>query len=351
MIYKRNKKNVVILFSKNEGFSLIELIVVITIMAILTTILAPMLLRYIAQSRAAACTSNRAAFVRYYSVYEIDAGASGTVPEFLSAAKSDGLPSDDICPGGGECTFKIEGGRLLAICDVHDNIEEGAAAVPEITQPSFFVQFSGLTGATVEVYQHGVWKTYGTNYSNSALVEGIDDVVSSLRVKKGGMAYSFFNVRPNTPENTTPFVVPIATITITNNSGLIALQTGLTQSDWVYNYASLAAGETVSYTVINNGNTFYLVLYPKGQLALRVPITNIAGPIPVSDYTYTISFPSNITVNRISQSDWIYNPVPSGVSSVELLISNQTTTFIYTPNGGSQKTITITADGASQPAW
>ena len=37
----------------NKGFSLIELIIVITIMAILTALLAPQLLRYVEQSRAA----------------------------------------------------------------------------------------------------------------------------------------------------------------------------------------------------------------------------------------------------------------------------------------------------------
>ena len=38
---------------KNKGFSLIELIIVITIMAVLTAILAPQLLRYVEQSREA----------------------------------------------------------------------------------------------------------------------------------------------------------------------------------------------------------------------------------------------------------------------------------------------------------
>ena len=41
-----NKKN-------NKGFSLIELVIVITIMVILTALLAPQLLRYVEQSRAA----------------------------------------------------------------------------------------------------------------------------------------------------------------------------------------------------------------------------------------------------------------------------------------------------------
>ena len=38
---------------KNKGFSLIELIIVITIMAILTTVLAPQLLRYVEKAREA----------------------------------------------------------------------------------------------------------------------------------------------------------------------------------------------------------------------------------------------------------------------------------------------------------
>ena len=44
--------------STNKGFSLIELIIVITIMAILTAVLAPQLLRYVEQSRVAKDESN-----------------------------------------------------------------------------------------------------------------------------------------------------------------------------------------------------------------------------------------------------------------------------------------------------
>ena len=116
----------------NRGFSLIELIIVITIMAILTTILTPMLLRYIEQSRAAACASNRDAFVRYYAVYEIEAEVDTTVPAFLSAAKIDGLPSDKICPGGGECAFELNDGHMSVFCSIH---AEGGPDEP-VTTPT-----------------------------------------------------------------------------------------------------------------------------------------------------------------------------------------------------------------------
>ena len=352
MTMKQNMKKPESCHNKNMGFSLIELIVVISIMAILTSVLVPQLLRYIEQSRAAACSSNMSEFVRYYSLREIDAAAGDSVSDFLDDAKTVGLDAEKICPAGGDCTFKIGSGRLLVHCSVHDSsMLGGTPTVPTITQPSFYVQLSGLTGATVEVYQNGAWKTYGTDHSNSALIEGIDNIVSSLRVKKGGMSYSFFNVDPNTPDNTTPFVVPISTISVVNTSGLLGLRTGLSQSDWIYNYEPLAAGETVDYTVIDNGNPYNLILYPKGQSALWIPITDLTAPIDISDYVYTIDFPPNVTVNRIQETDWIYNPVPADVHSVVLLKSGKTATITYTPDGGSPKTITVVADGVSQPDW
>jgi len=140
---------------ENNGFSLIELIVVITIIAILTSILTPMLLRYVAQSRATACASNRTAFLRYYSIYEIEAGTNSTVPAFLSAAKLDGLPSDNICPGGGECTFEIVDGRLLVLCDMHYGSVDRPGNVPHPagSMNNVFV-LDPISGKYVEINVH-----------------------------------------------------------------------------------------------------------------------------------------------------------------------------------------------------
>ena len=147
----------------NAGFSLIELIVVTTIMAILTSILTPMLLRYIAQSRAAACASNRAAFVRYYAVYATEAGTDKTVPEFLSAAKTDGLPSEHICPGGGECTFDIEDGNVSVFCSVHEEDPEpsGSAPAPLGTTITLFRDdpAAGLVNAQILYIEAGKYLT------------------------------------------------------------------------------------------------------------------------------------------------------------------------------------------------
>jgi|GEM_PF-4893412 len=133
--------------NKNKGFSLIELVIVITIMVTLSAILAPQLLRYVSQARAAACTANRSEFVNYFMLYSVEAEETASIPDFLLSAKAAGLDADKICKAGGTCTFEIADGRLVALCSLHDDIP---AAGPVNTSQSVNL-FNPATGKYVEV--------------------------------------------------------------------------------------------------------------------------------------------------------------------------------------------------------
>ena len=370
-------KKVLNKYINDKGFTLVEVIVVIVIIAILAGIAVPALTGYIkkasdkalfAEARQCVIASQTLASERHSTkdavtneiaktaAFKSEVTTLAETPAdgvLNSVTYNDSVVTELYYTNYGK-TVRYFNGKYTIVDSPGEGGgtggDEGTTPLPEITQTSFLASFQGLTGVTVQVYQNGYWQTYGTNHDNFALIEGIENKASSLRVVKGGSSYTFTNVMPNTTENKTPFVVPISKITITNNSGVVGLQVGLIQSDWVYARAPLAEGGTLEYTVINNGNPFTLSMIAQGQGDLRIAIPTTSTSINISDYTYSIDFPSNITVNRINQSNWIYNPVPSDVTSLKLLKNNLPTIFYYTPNGGSQTSITVPADG-SQPAW
>lgn len=95
----------------NKGFSLVELIVVIAIMAVLVGILAPQFIKYVEKSRTAKCTTNRDTAVHAFMVQCTGDAA------FLERALASGADLKDLttecmgdeltCPSGGTLTYTL----------------------------------------------------------------------------------------------------------------------------------------------------------------------------------------------------------------------------------------------------
>jgi prepilin-type N-terminal cleavage/methylation domain-containing protein len=84
---------------RRQGFTLIELMIVIAIIAILAAILIPNFVRSRGESQLAACESNEKNIATSLQIYAAD--WSGNFPSSLSALTPNYIQSVPICPGNG----------------------------------------------------------------------------------------------------------------------------------------------------------------------------------------------------------------------------------------------------------
>lgn len=104
---------------RNQGFSLIELIIAIAILVILTGLLAPQFMKYIEKSRKAVCISNRDTLVNEIWVEKIMNSAYTDEEAEAFFAKQKG------CPSGGTWTLEIKTTHISIECDKHGTISKG----------------------------------------------------------------------------------------------------------------------------------------------------------------------------------------------------------------------------------
>lgn len=99
--------------TNKSGFSLLELIVVISIMAVLGGVLAPQLVRYVNSNRATACKTDREAILAVYErcIYgqtkDLDTEALRLVLSGGDPATKDEVFQYNKCPSGGEYTGEV----------------------------------------------------------------------------------------------------------------------------------------------------------------------------------------------------------------------------------------------------
>ena len=97
----------------NKGFSLVELIVVIAIMAVLVGVLAPQLIKYVEKSREATdiqtCDNIATALKTYYADEEVSATATATTVTVTLTKTELGTGADTAVKDAGLTKAKIKG--------------------------------------------------------------------------------------------------------------------------------------------------------------------------------------------------------------------------------------------------
>ena len=98
-IEKRNKgKTVGVKMTNNKGFSLVELIIVIAILAVLIIVLAPQYVRYVEKSRNATDMQNARAVVMAIETYATDPDSGYPPPDYWQAVTAFAVDDKDDRP-------------------------------------------------------------------------------------------------------------------------------------------------------------------------------------------------------------------------------------------------------------
>lgn len=114
---------------KNKrGFTLIELIVVVAIIAILIALIVPNVIRHVEKTQQVTCLGNIASLQREYYMEVVSGGDADYQAAWARAVDADGgeLSGNSlagICPGGGDMTVLLaDDGTVSLTCSIHGNV-------------------------------------------------------------------------------------------------------------------------------------------------------------------------------------------------------------------------------------
>lgn len=106
------------------GFTLLEMVVVIAILAILLALIVPNVAGYLGDASVTACQANRRAILNLYDLERM-AGTGATLDELVRNEDHAYFSSNLACPRGGTYSASEEGdGSYVIRCSVHDDVTQ-----------------------------------------------------------------------------------------------------------------------------------------------------------------------------------------------------------------------------------
>lgn len=115
-----------------QGFTLIELIIVIAILAVLAALLIPSLIGYISTAQESSCRSNRATAKRLLiSETALHGLEEGDAAQYLAGSN---ISPGAICPAGGTVAFQKDGDTWTVSCSIHEDGDPGKSTVEVINE-------------------------------------------------------------------------------------------------------------------------------------------------------------------------------------------------------------------------
>lgn len=116
--------------ARDAGFTLVELIIVIAIIAVLTAVLVPQYIKYVESSRKTVCENNRSEIIRAVDQEHIAHGDLSVLDIYARDHAE-----DRICPSGGVITAGMDAnGHLTLTCSKHNTATWNKEVIATIKQ-------------------------------------------------------------------------------------------------------------------------------------------------------------------------------------------------------------------------
>lgn len=115
---------------KNQGFTLMEMLIVVAIIAILIAIAIPIFSASLERTKSSVCAANRRSLYSV-SIYSAVMGEYDSPEEAFQAIYTEDPDNDYVCPSGGSYTWESvtqDTGRIL--CSYHEDGGQGSAPTP-----------------------------------------------------------------------------------------------------------------------------------------------------------------------------------------------------------------------------
>lgn len=242
-------------FKNSDGFTLVELILVVAIVAVLSSVAIPVLSGLVKKADASVCIYNRATVSRSYT-YQKTLDQSLSLDEYLTKSNNN---KDAVCPSDGLFTVADDGTTIL--CSVHGESSDSGEKQYANTKTNFYLK--DVNGNTLKFSSDGDLEAINADFFNK-------NPKGKLTYKAGEIFYfqgSYYVWKRETTfyaSSEFPQMVNwyAAEVDMNNEIGYLDVSTG-----------TIVSGEKVTkgsmYYIDIEGNGTYVLAYNRGESHMK----------------------------------------------------------------------------------